>query len=117
MTAAARPNLPPNSKRTFASNRLPDIAALRALFAPSPDSVPAVEVQLAELSSYDQLLAERSHGGGCSMTRPNIDAARLTLALNELRSASHQGALATLRRTGRQGGLARRAPARASGGA
>ena len=36
--------------------RLPDIAALRALFAPSPDNVPAVAVHLPELSSYNQLL-------------------------------------------------------------
>jgi len=36
--------------------RLPDIAALRALFAPSADSLPEVEVQLADLSAYDQLL-------------------------------------------------------------
>jgi len=36
--------------------RLPDIKALTALFAPSPDSLPGVEVQLADLSAYDQLL-------------------------------------------------------------
>jgi hypothetical protein len=36
--------------------RLPDIAALRALIAPSPDSVPAIAVHLPELSSYNQLL-------------------------------------------------------------
>lgn len=38
-------------------NRLPDINALRTLFAPSPESLPSVEVQLADLSSYDQLLS------------------------------------------------------------
>jgi hypothetical protein len=37
-------------------NRLPDTAALRTLFAPRPDSLPGVEVQLASLSSYDRLL-------------------------------------------------------------
>ena len=37
-------------------NRLPDIAALRALFAPAPESLPGVEVQLGSLSSYDRLL-------------------------------------------------------------
>lgn len=37
-------------------NRLPDIAALRVLFAPAPDSLPWVEVRLASLSSYDRLL-------------------------------------------------------------
>jgi hypothetical protein len=36
--------------------RLPDIATLRALFAPSPDSLPGVEIQLVDLSIYDQLL-------------------------------------------------------------
>ena len=36
--------------------RPPDIAALCALFAPSTDSLPGVEVQLADLSAYDQLL-------------------------------------------------------------
>jgi transposase InsO family protein len=36
--------------------RLPNIAALTALFAPSPDSLPGVEVHLADLSAYDQLL-------------------------------------------------------------
>ena len=36
--------------------RLPDIKALTALFAPPPDSLPGVEVQLADLSAYDQLL-------------------------------------------------------------
>jgi len=38
-------------------NRLPDINALRALFAPAPESLPSVEVQMADLSSYDQLLS------------------------------------------------------------
>jgi hypothetical protein len=37
-------------------NRLPDIPALRALFAPPPESLPGVNVQLAELSSYDGLV-------------------------------------------------------------
>jgi hypothetical protein len=36
--------------------RLPDIAALTALFAPLRGSLPGVEVQLADLSAYDQLL-------------------------------------------------------------
>jgi hypothetical protein len=37
-------------------NRLPDIPALHALFAPDPDSLPGVEVKLGCLSSYDRLL-------------------------------------------------------------
>ena len=37
--------------------RLPDIEALRALFAPSSDSLPGVEVRLADLSAYDHLLS------------------------------------------------------------
>ncbi|PVA08883.1 IS21 family transposase [Pelagivirga sediminicola] len=36
--------------------RLPDIRALRALFAPPPDTLPGIDVQLADLSSYDRLL-------------------------------------------------------------
>ena len=43
-------------------NRLPDIPALRALFAPSPDNLPEVNVQLAELSSYDQLVGNVTVG-------------------------------------------------------
>jgi transposase InsO family protein len=36
--------------------RLPDIPALRALFAPPPESLPGISVQLADLSSYDRLV-------------------------------------------------------------
>ena len=36
--------------------RLPDIKTLTALFAPSPDSLPRAEVQLADLSACDRLL-------------------------------------------------------------
>ncbi len=36
--------------------RPPDMAALHALFSPSVDALPRVEVQLADLSSYDQLV-------------------------------------------------------------
>lgn len=42
----------------LAQDRLPDINALRALFAPAPDSLPAVEVRLDDLAVYDQLLPE-----------------------------------------------------------
>lgn len=38
--------------------RLPDIPALAALFAPASNSLPGVEVQLTDLSSYDQLLEQ-----------------------------------------------------------
>jgi len=43
-------------KEDLRQKRRPDIAALRALFAPPLDSLPGVEVQMADLSSYDQLL-------------------------------------------------------------
>ena len=43
-------------KEDLHQKRLPDIVALTALFAPSSDSLPGVEVQLADLSVYDQLL-------------------------------------------------------------
>lgn len=36
--------------------RLPDIQALRMLFAPPPDTLPGISVKLADLSSYDRLL-------------------------------------------------------------
>lgn len=40
--------------------RLPDMAALRALFNPSPETLPKVKVQLADLSSYDQLVTAKA---------------------------------------------------------
>ena len=43
-------------------NRLPDIPALCALFAPPPESLPGVNVQLAELSSYDGLVGNMTIG-------------------------------------------------------
>lgn len=39
-------------------NRLPDIPALRARFAPPPGGLPEVDVQLAGLSSCDQLVGK-----------------------------------------------------------
>jgi hypothetical protein len=36
---------------------LPDLALLRERFAPNPASVPAINVMLAALSSYDELAA------------------------------------------------------------
>ena len=38
------------------SGRLPDIALLRARFAPDPASLPLVTVQLGSLASYESLL-------------------------------------------------------------
>lgn len=38
-------------------NRPPDMAVLRALFAPSDEALPQVEVKMADLSSYDQLVS------------------------------------------------------------
>jgi len=43
-------------------NRLPDIPALRALFVPPPESLPGVNVQLAELSSCDGLVGTMTIG-------------------------------------------------------
>jgi len=40
--------------------RLPDIVVLRALFAPVTETLPSVEVQLADLSTYDKLLSSGS---------------------------------------------------------
>ena len=39
------------------AGRLPDLALLRERFAPNPASVPAINVMLAALSSYDELAA------------------------------------------------------------
>lgn len=39
-------------------NRPPDMAALRALFSPSVEALPKVEVRMADLSSYDQLVGD-----------------------------------------------------------
>ena len=40
----------------IAADRLPDMAALRAQFAPDPASLPDVVVELAPLTDYDVLL-------------------------------------------------------------
>jgi hypothetical protein len=40
----------------IAARRLPDMASLRARFAPDPAALPEVVVQLAPLSAYDALL-------------------------------------------------------------
>ena len=42
--------------------RQPDMAALRALFSPPADALPEIEVQLADLSSYDLLVG----GAACA---------------------------------------------------
>ncbi len=46
----------------ISQHRLPDMTALRALFAPPGDSLPGVEVKLADLSSYDRLLENTGEG-------------------------------------------------------
>ncbi|MET4130758.1 hypothetical protein ACSSV6_004139 [Roseovarius sp. MBR-38] len=42
-------------------NRPPDMAALRALFSPPIEALPKVEVLMADLSSYDQLVGTVSY--------------------------------------------------------
>ena len=44
--------------------RLPDMAALRALFSPTIDALPQVEVRMATLSSYDQLVGMSASAEG-----------------------------------------------------
>ena len=44
--------------------RLPDMAALRALFSPTVDALPQVEVRMATLSSYDQLVGMSASAEG-----------------------------------------------------
>lgn len=48
----------------LSQKRPPDMAALRALFSPSEDVLPHVEVQLADLSSYNQLLSNAASAQG-----------------------------------------------------
>jgi hypothetical protein len=42
----------------LAARRIPDMATLRARFAPDPTSLPEVVVRLAPLSSYDALIEQ-----------------------------------------------------------
>ena len=70
----------------LAAGQLPDIAALRARFAADPAALPEVVVHLTPLIAYEALLGgdiDQQVGSG-GMTA-SIDAARLTLMLNDLR--------------------------------
>ena len=40
------------------AGQLPDLAVLRARFGPGPEAVPVVEVRLAALASYDELIPQ-----------------------------------------------------------
>ena len=70
----------------LAAGQLPDIAALRARFAPDPAALPEVVVHLTPLIAYEALLGDDTDEqvGRGGMTT-SIDAARLTLMLNDLR--------------------------------
>lgn len=57
---ACEADLAAQLEEDLAQNRLPDITALRTLFVPAPDSLPSVEVRLADLSNYDELLSDRN---------------------------------------------------------
>ena len=45
------------------AKRLPDMAALRARFAPDPSRLPQVVVQLASLATYQDLIGTGEQGG------------------------------------------------------
>jgi hypothetical protein len=45
--------------------RPPDIAALRAIFGPSNGALPHIEVKMADLASYDQLVRCAAFAEGC----------------------------------------------------
>ncbi|MBW4976575.1 IS21 family transposase, partial [Roseovarius mucosus] len=47
----------------LAAKRLPDLAALRARFAPDPATIPHVTVALGSLASYESLLDGVTTGG------------------------------------------------------
>ena len=42
--------------RTLDAGKLPDLAALGAVFGPDPDQMPVVHVQLASLNGYEALI-------------------------------------------------------------
>jgi hypothetical protein len=48
---------------TLQAKRLPDMAAVRARFAPDPMRIPQVSVHLASLASYEGLLGSTSAAG------------------------------------------------------
>jgi hypothetical protein len=64
------------------ADRLPDLAALRARFAPDPARLPQVCVELGPLERVRDAHRERSGRSGMSAA---IDATRLSFILNELR--------------------------------
>ena len=87
MSAAARPSSRHLLTADLAAAQLPDIAALRARFAADPAALPEIVVHLTPLIAYEALLGadtDRARPGRRGMTA-SIDAARLTLMLNDLR--------------------------------
>jgi hypothetical protein len=48
--------------RMLEAGKLPDLAALRALFGPDPDQLPIVHVQLASLNGYEALIGTAYRG-------------------------------------------------------
>ena len=43
-------------EKDLRQRRTPDIPTLRALFGPSEDTLPEVDVQMADLATYNELL-------------------------------------------------------------
>jgi hypothetical protein len=67
------------------ARRLPDMAALRERFAPDPSRLPNAVVRLASLNAYEALIGASLTGERSMKTNAPVDAARLSLLLNELR--------------------------------
>ena len=56
MSAAARANWPTKLSTALETGQLPDMAALRAHFAPDPAALPNVEIHLVPLNVYEALI-------------------------------------------------------------
>lgn len=69
----------------LAANELPDMAKMRARFAPDPTFLPDITVPVTPLGDYNALLAAVPAGEAAGTASDPIDAARLNLLLNELR--------------------------------
>ena len=108
-SAAARPNWPRRSPPTLSANDLPDMAALRARFAPRSRASADGGRHPARRSCPTKPCSTTADGRR-SMSAPQtpIDAARLSLLLNELRLPAIKVLVAAICRDRRQGRLARR---------
>ena len=103
------------ARRRARRRRLPDLAALRARFAPDPAALPDVTVALTPLIAYDELAPSRRSGGaGMKRPIPSTPPAS-TLLLTELRLPAIKQIWPRFAEQRRQGGLAGRPLPRRAG--